>query len=249
MSVPRFVVATAALAGSQVVLEGSELRHLRVRRVRVGDTVALTDGAGCERYGVLVALDRQRAVIELSATALVARELPVRLTLALALLKGDKTDLVVEKATELGAHAVVLFTSERTVGRAGAERRERWTRLARSAAKQSGRAVVPSITGPIAFRDLLAATTDPLRLVLWERAAPGGLGSVWQESALPASVTVAVGPEGGFADTEIEAARAAGFLPVGLRSPILRAETAAIAAVTLCAHLWDMRPPVPAQVG
>jgi 16S rRNA (uracil1498-N3)-methyltransferase len=237
VTLPRFLVSPTALAGTSTVLTGEELHHLRVRRLRVGGQLVLSDGSGHERAGTIAALNRDGAVIRLleepTATAIPA----IELALAQAVLKGERLDLVVEKATELGVAELLLFISERTVVRPRADRRTRWERLARSAAKQSQRPTVPIVTGPLSFHDVLRRT-EPLRILFWEGPAAGAIETLHAQQPHAPRMLAVVGPEGGFSSSEVAAALDAGFHTVGLGRRILRAETAAIVAATLCQFLW-----------
>jgi 16S rRNA (uracil1498-N3)-methyltransferase len=238
VSVPRFLVGPTDLAGTSTILTGPELRHLRVRRLRVGSTVVLANGAGQQREGIVVAVDRHQAVIRLTDRMTRDHESTLQLVLAQALLKADKLDFVIAKATELGVSEIMIFECQRSARRNISDRRARWARIAQSAAKQSQRSTVPVLIGPLTFDDLLEAHPRALRLFLWEEHPAGG----WDvpaagRDAAPA-IVVTVGPEGGFSPTEAERAAAAGMRLVGLAPRILRAETAAIVAVTLCQFLW-----------
>lgn len=238
MTSPRFLVAPEALSGPHAVLTGPQLRHLRARRLRVGSRLVLADGTGRQRDAVVISLDRHQAVIELSWDQSVQRDSALHLTLAQALLKSDKLDWVIEKATELGVTEFVLFTCERTVGRADGDRQARWTRLARSAAQQCQRSRLPSIAGPVSFEQVVARRSEALRLLFWEQHRPGGLAEVRRQHPDPSSVLAVVGPEGGFSPVEAQCAAAAGLQLIGLGPRILRAETAAVAAISLCQFLW-----------
>ncbi|MBI4517413.1 MAG: 16S rRNA (uracil(1498)-N(3))-methyltransferase [Deltaproteobacteria bacterium] len=231
---PRFFVAHDAIAGERAVLTGEERHHARVCRLRPGARVELFDDCGRE-YDALVNTATAE-LIELTVTERVPapRESGLALTLAVALLKADKLDLVIEKATELGVAEVVVFRCERTLGGSGSSRRERWQRIALSAAKQCGRSAVPRIYGPESLEALARRPAD-LRLVCWEQASaaagfPGG--------GCPASVLIAVGPEGGFTTDEVTRLQAAGFSSVSLGPRMLRAETAAITAAALAQARW-----------
>jgi 16S rRNA (uracil1498-N3)-methyltransferase len=138
LTTARFLVISELLHGPSAILTGAELQHLRARRLRVGSELVLSDGLGCQRRGVLVQLDRQRAVIDMVAElSHEARSLHV--VLAQALLKSQRLDWVIEKATELGVSELMLFTCERTVVQPNSERQARWQRVAASAAKQCQR--------------------------------------------------------------------------------------------------------------
>lgn len=230
----RFLVTPELLSEARAVLTGAELHHLQVRRLRLGDEVILSDGLGHERKGVLVALDRGHATVNFGGEAAVPRESILRLVLAQAALKGDKMDVVIDKVTQLGVSEIVVFTCERSLGRASPDRQARWQRIARSATKQCQRSTVPAITGPISL-DQLLARAEPLRLLFSERESAGRLADL-RES--PDAVLAVAGPEGGFSAIEQEQAAVRGFRAIGLGPRTLRAETAAVVAVALCQFLW-----------
>jgi 16S rRNA (uracil1498-N3)-methyltransferase len=245
----RFYAPPAAFApgGASVELSAEESRHLRdVLRLRAGDEAFVFDGEGREfacavaeaggrgaraaRLEVLRAVEPQRP------------ESPLDLTLAVGLLKGEKFDLVVQKATELGAAAVVPLVTKRADVRLrderdAASRVERWRRLALEAAKQSGRARLPVVGPPATFPDFVAAPprAGESRLLFAERggrpfdAAAGGAGA-------PAAVRALVGPEGGWDDAELAEASERGWLLVTLGGRTLRAETAALAVAAILQH-------------
>ncbi len=243
MSTPRFLVTGAALLEPDVILMGTELHHLRVRRVSIGGEVLLSDGSGHFQRGIVTDLDRHRAVIRLLDEAVAEPVAPLRLVLAQALLKSSKTDLLIEKATELGISEIIVLTSGRSVVRATPEHQARWQRIAASATKQSQRSSVPRIRGPIPFKELLSTATATVQLLFWESCRAGGLAQVKTEQPHSKSVLAVVGPEGGFSTAEAEAAQRAGFRLISLGTRILRAETAALVAVTLCQYLWgDLGP-------
>lgn len=238
VTIPRFMVITEALTGTSTILTGAELHHLRVRRLRVGSELVVSNGLGRERRGVVVALNRQQAVIQLAAEEPRRPISPIRLILAQALLKGDKLDLVIEKTTELGVDELLIFTSDRTVGRASGERQARWNRVARSAAKQCQRSTVPLIAVPLSLDSVLSCHVGARRLFFWEESPLGDWKAAGRDLVENDTVLAVVGPEGGFTTREAERAALAGFRLIGLAPRILRAETAAIVAVTLCQFLW-----------
>jgi 16S rRNA (uracil1498-N3)-methyltransferase len=158
-------------------------------------------------------------------------------TLIQALTKGDKLDMVVQKATELGVARVIPATSARSVPRLEAMRaigrRTRWQKIAREAARQSGRPDVPEIEPVTALETAVASThREALKLMLWEGAREHSLREVLPANR-PSRIVIAIGPEGGFAAEEVDAARASGFVTVGLGPRILRTETAALVALSI----------------
>lgn len=240
MSAPLFLIDPEALDDDEAVLGSAEAHHLRVRRLRPGSAVVLGDGRGRQRPGIVVAVTATAAVVRFTAAAVTPAESPCHITLAQAALKSEKLDLVVEKATELGVSAILIYTCARSLGSVSPARRERWERIARSAAKQCGRSVVPAITGPVPFDAVFATEGPTARLLFLEPYAAAGALSPVDLRRLPAppAVLAIVGPEGGFTAADVRAATTAGCTPVSLGSRILRAETAALAAVTLCQFLW-----------
>ena len=226
----------------RVSLSGDEARHLReVLRLKAGDGVRVFDGAGNEYNAIVVKAMRDSAQLELrEKTEPASQESPLRLTLALALLKGDKFDLVVQKATELGIRELVpvmtRFADIRLHDRSDAAKRvTRWQRIALEAAKQSGRAAVPDIDSPISFAELVEReSNDGLRVMFAERE-----GQPMTE--LPpqiSTISILVGSEGGWSPDEIEAAKKHGWRIVTLGGRIMRAETAAITVTALMQHRY-----------
>lgn len=208
------------------MVEGEEAHHLsRVLRLRAGDRFAAFDGSGVEVTAEVLASGAQVRARVLE-TRRPDTEAATAVTLFLALVKGERFDWAVEKATELGVARVVPLTTERTeVREPGEERRRRWQRLAAAAAAQSGRVRVPGICAPMAFPE---AVDEAARSGRGALLAPGGdrLEGPWG-----AALSVLVGPEGGFSEGEVAAARAAGIAIVGLGPRILRVETAALAVL------------------
>ncbi len=238
----HFLVPAGQLSGPRAVLTGSELHHLRVRRLHIGSAIVLGDGQGRQRHGRIVALDARQAVVDLSPELAPTSESPLRLVLAQAALKADKMDLIVEKATELGVTEIVVYTSERSLGHPSPARQARWQRIARSATKQSQRSVVPAIVASLAFDALLTRSED-LRILFCARGATSSIADV---RGAPQSVLAVIGPEGGFGDSEMARAAARGFHMLGLGPRTLRAETASLAAIALCQLLWGDLGHIPA---
>jgi len=249
----RFYAPPEAFApdGSEVALSAEETRHLRdVLRVRAGEEVSVFDGEGRE-FACVVAGAPARgrgatARLEvLKPAEPPSPESPLELTLAVALLKGEKFDLVVQKATELGASRVVPVATRRSDvrlrdARDAEARAERWRRLALEAAKQCGRARLPAVEGPAALGAFLSrpARGDELRLFFAERGGAPLAGPPGGGVESPAAVTALVGPEGGWDEEEISEAQARGWRAVTLGGRVLRAETAAIVVAALLQHLY-----------
>lgn len=241
-----------APGGSSVTLGADETRHLRdVLRLGPGDEVFVFDGEGKEYACVVEQVGRAAAVLSVSEEVAALRpESPLRLTLAVALLKGEKFDLVAQKATELGVERIVpVVTKLADVrlrdGMDAARRASRWGRIALEAAKQSGRARVPPVDAPVTFQALIesASTGDEgWRLVFSERDGRGLVETITQPARREQKVLALVGSEGGWTDEEIAQAREAGWSIITLGGRTLRAETAAITVTALLQHLiGDLR--------
>lgn len=241
MSAHRFAIDRPPVVGEVVTLAGEEGRHARVRRLAVGEAVVLFDQAGHSCVGEMCGVDRDGVRVRVTALRPDGEgESRLDLTVAVALLKADKLDWVIEKATELGATRLQPFASAHSLAQPSAGRQARWQQIARSAAKQCGRSLVPDIAAPCALTAVVALPAAA-RLLLAEHGETVPLAAIALDR--PASLLLVIGPEGGFDNAEIAAAANAGFRPVGLGPRILRAETAAIAAVALCQSRWgDLLP-------
>jgi 16S rRNA (uracil1498-N3)-methyltransferase len=229
----RLFVPDARAGDGRVRITGAELRHLHTLRLGVGAELLVLDDGGMEHTVVLEQVSAREAVARVLSSARPARESPLDLVLAPALLKGSKMDLVVEKATELGVRRIVPVETRRTVGRG--DHVDRWRRIAVAAAKQSGRTRVPVVDAPRALAALLDEAWAGIRLVPWEGESSRRLRDL-PDAAMAA--VVLTGPEGGFADDEVSLATARGFVPVTLGPRILRAETAAIVVTAHCQRRW-----------
>jgi 16S rRNA (uracil1498-N3)-methyltransferase len=249
----RFYAPPIAFApdGQSVSLSADEARHARgVLRLQPGDEVYVFDGAGKEFRCAVRELDRDGAALDVLEEVEPARpESPLNLTLGVALLKGEKFDLVVQKATELGVSRVIPLDTDRADVRLrdnqdAHNRMTRWRRIAREAAKQSGRALVPEITAPLTFNFLLMMSavadkepsTQVTRLLFAERDGSPIIETSKTFLELPKEIVAVVGPEGGWTDEEIELARDGFWKIVTLGGRTLRAETAVIAIVALLQH-------------
>jgi 16S rRNA (uracil1498-N3)-methyltransferase len=230
---------------TEVTLSAEETRHLRdVLRLTAGDSCNVFDGEGREYECRVRDSRRDSTILEIVSGVSPARsESELQITLALALLKGEKFDLAVQKTTELGVHAIVPVVTKladiKLKDAADAQRRvERWKRIALEAAKQSGRARVPDIFPPTTLSDLLQARSET-GLMFSERLGQS-LEGVLANAISP--ITILVGSEGGWTDSEINEAREAGWQVVTLGGRTMRAETAAIAVTALIQHrLGDLK--------
>jgi 16S rRNA (uracil1498-N3)-methyltransferase len=235
MSLRRLYVPAERLAGARVVLVDDDHQHVaRVLRARAGDRLTLFDGVGGEVDAEVTHVGKRDTELALGARrAGVATAAPFAITLLVAVPRGERLDLVVQKTTELGVARVVPVLTDRSVARPEPARRARWEKIAREAARQCGRADVPRVDAPVALATAVADPELPVaRFALWE-AERGRSLRARLAAAPPGPAALLIGPEGGFPATEVAAAEAAGFVPVSLGPRVLRVETAAIVAVAL----------------
>ncbi len=240
----RFFLSRSSIRGQQGTIVGAELEHLRkVLRLRPGDRVIAFDDSGWEHEAVIRALHEEEGELEILRSYQAGRESPLLVTLAVALTKGEKIDYVVEKATELGVQTIVPFVSRYSVPkideRKALHRTERWRKIALSAAKQCGRTGLPVILPACDYREMITQrSSGALKLLFWEKEAEETLKQVHAKEPRVPSICLAIGPEGGFSVEEAEWARGQGYVTVHLGRRVLRAETAAVAAVSLVQYLW-----------
>jgi 16S rRNA (uracil1498-N3)-methyltransferase len=229
------VYLAPSLEADVVVLDGPEGRHAAtVRRTRVGEVVDLVDGLGTRCTGTVVECGRDTLTVEVTQRV---QEPPpaARITLVQALAKGDRAELAVETATEVGVDVVVPWQAARSVvrweGDRGRKALERWRSTAREAAKQSRRAWFPTVLDPLAT-DQLAALPGTV-LVLHE-----GAGTPLTSVPRPdGDVVLVVGPEGGITDDELAVLTAGGATAVRLGETVLRTSTAGAAAIAVVSAL------------
>jgi 16S rRNA (uracil1498-N3)-methyltransferase len=245
MRLTRIYVDTQLQSGSIVELPRETAQHLaKVLRARSGDQLILFNGDGREFAGAIDGIRGSRVTAAVGESTNVDRESPLSVTLIQCIPRGDRMDFIVQKATELGVRRIVPVLSQRSVVRLDADQAEskatHWRAVAVSACEQCGRARLPMLDTPIPLVNYLGDTTTTThRLVLEPGVEPGDM-----PANLAGIVDIAIGPEGGFADEELEAFRLAGFAGVRLGPRILRTETAAIAALTwLQTRYGDMQTP------
>lgn len=237
----RVYMPDGAEDATRVEVRGDEAHHLsRVVRARVGERVGLFDGRGREWRAHVAEVTRQAVTLEIEAEVTPVAEPPVRVTLAIGVLKGDQMDAVVREATVMGVTHIVPAVTDHVAVSSRAWRddgaRARWQRVAVAAAKQSQRAVVPTIAGVTPLGDCLDGQHAERILVCVEPEAGAPVQASWSQLTRPSSALVLVGPEGGWSPDEMTTFGARGAQAVSLGPRTLRAE--AVPAVAL-AVLWS----------
>ena len=241
MSTPRLFSPIQLRANAMLSFDAEQAHYVgRVLRLRAGDALTVFDGSGGEYSATVGKVTKRQLILNVGDHDSRNTESPLRIRLVQGVSKGEKMDIVVQKATELGVHrispvltdfSVVKLEPDRAV-----KRRDHWQKIARSACEQCKRNIVPLIDAPQSLVDWFAdnADGDEMQLMLRADAA----------DAMPAidmpgsELTILVGPEGGFSEAEHERAAAAGLRAVRLGPRVMRTETAALAAISIAQATW-----------
>ena len=225
------------VSGNRAALVGAHAEHLsRVLRARVGQEFDIAAN-GTVRRGRITSIAHDRVEFELGEEIPAAASASI--TLVLSIFKFDRMEWAIEKCTELGAARIVPVIASRTethLAAAAAKRAERWRRIAREASEQSRRIAPPEISKPMKVNDAIALPGST-RVVLAESEQAVMLRDVLQSHPAGSDIVLALGPEGGWIESELEAFSTAGWTSASLGSTILRAETAAIAAMAITASV------------
>ena len=237
---PRFFISLDHISGTNIRIADEDIRHVvNVLRMKAGNELLLCDGQGTEYRTRITVLNKKEVKTEIVTQTKSELHHP-RVTLGQGMPKSDKMDFIVQKATELGAAAVVPLMTERTIVKVKDEERRlaRWRKIAREAAMQSNRPDIPLI-GPFASFPDFIATQNPdsqtLSLLPWEEGTER-IKNVLRQNPGVGDIMVLIGPEGGFSIGEAEAAKNRGFHAVSLGPTILRTETAALAVLSMIGY-------------
>ncbi|MGB9612917.1 MAG: 16S rRNA (uracil(1498)-N(3))-methyltransferase [Candidatus Margulisiibacteriota bacterium] len=244
---PRFFIPKEQIP----TITGSDVHHIRdVLRMKTGDFLELLDGTGKVYRVRILKIEQERIICEIISQQQIETEPKVKVTIAQALPKGRKMDLVVEKCTELGVYQIIPMLTERTIAKTA--KLDRWRKIAKSAAEQSGRGTIPEVSPLTSFEDILKMRKQfDLALIPWELEKEKTLKQVLKNFLIPQSsnlqipisrssnILILVGPEGGFAQKEIDLAKEAGFISISLGKRILRTETAGLMILSALIYEFD----------
>jgi 16S rRNA (uracil1498-N3)-methyltransferase len=238
MRVSRLYAPVPLITGKQIELDDENGHYVRtVLRLKKDAEIILFNGAGGEYLSAVVEVSRKTVLIAVRQWHERSVESPLHITLGLGISRGDRMDLSVQKAVELGVNHITPVLTERCVvqfkGEKKPQRLQHWQKIVQHAAEQSGRTVLPELTG-IDYIQNWVGNQQGLKVFL-DPYAETSLADIAPEAM---KVTLLTGPEGGFTGLERDIAKAAGFIPVCLGSRILRTETASLAALAAVQILW-----------
>jgi len=236
---PKFFVDKQQIGEKQVTLTGEDAKHLAtVLRSKEGEEILVCDGCGMDYECQIVSVSPKEVIADILQEISCTVEPAVKITLYQALPKADKMELIIQKTVELGVDRIVAVATSRCVvklDKKESKKIERWQKIAEAAAKQSGRGKIPQIGQKVlSFTEAIAEANTSLDGVMipYEKEKEGGLRG-FVKAFQGKSIGVFIGPEGGFAEEEIQKAMEAGVIPVSLGKRILRTETAGLVTVAL----------------
>ncbi|NQU16421.1 MAG: 16S rRNA (uracil(1498)-N(3))-methyltransferase [Candidatus Saganbacteria bacterium] len=234
----RFFVPASNIKNNLAEIRDSDAYQIqKVLRSKIGDQIIICDGISKSHLAIIKEITKDKITVVLEKEIEENTEPKVKITLAQCLPKGSKIDFVIQKSVELGVFDIIPVISERSIPKISdkAEKKQaRWQKIAKEAAEQSGRQIIPKIHLPIFFDDLLSKQTYDLKLIPWELEKENRLRDVLKsvETCHGMSLLATIGPEGGFSQQEINKAKASGFMSISLGKRILRTETAGIAVLS-----------------
>jgi len=232
----RFFADSSQIGTDTIELFGDDVKHIsRVLRLKEGDTISVCDKNKTDYICVINAIDKDKVTLGISESMPNKNESNIAVTLYQGLPKGDKMDLIIQKAVELGAVRIVPVVMKRTVVKLGntASRLQRWQRIADEASKQCMRGILPSVSEPVTFKEMLGEISgEDLTFLPYENDEENRLKTLLQDNASAKRVNIIIGPEGGFDDEEIALALENNIPTVTLGPRIMRCETAPLAAIS-----------------
>jgi 16S rRNA (uracil1498-N3)-methyltransferase len=237
---PRFYCPQSLVLGAVVTLPEHVAHHIQVVRLAIDDRITLFNGEGGEYTATISTIEKKRVTAEIKLFEPREIELPYAVTLAQALPEAAKMDWIVEKAVELGVHAIQPLSTHRCVVRLSAERAakklQHWQGIIIASSEQSGRNRLTNLAEPVDFKQWVQQKDLHTRIMLSPRAEQSL--SDWARHHPPQSVALMIGPEGGFTEKEEDLAMTQGALMLAMGPRVLRTETAGLAAVAALNAMW-----------
>lgn len=244
--IPRVFVGSDSINNNIALIDGSDVNYLKnVLRLKVGDDIIVLDSKSKEYSSKIVLLDKGTIKAELIKEKHLASEPRVKITIAQGIPKNPKMEIVIQKSTELGAEKIIPVMTERSIVKIPAEKEsgriDRWRKIAKEAAEQSGRTMIPIIEGIRNLDDVLAQKDDfDGRILLWEMEKEMTLKKFLQKNRGINNLLILIGPEGGFSRREAELAKKNGFATVSIGNRILRTETASLAVLSMINYEFEL---------
>ena len=245
----HFFVKPEQVTDGFVTILGEDVNHITgALRMKPGEAFFVSDGSGKEYYCIIEDLSAENVLARIAYTRESEQELPCHITLYQGLPKADKMELIIQKTVELGVSKIVPVSMKRCVVKLDAKKAEskrtRWQAIAESAAKQSGRGIVPEVASVVSFNDALReAASKDVKLFPYEMAGEDSPMDVtrkrFSEIQAGQSIGVFIGPEGGFDAAEVELAKETGYEPITLGKRILRTETAGLYVLSVLGYLLE----------
>ncbi len=243
----QFFADPSWIQGNNIYIEGADVNHMKnVLRMKPGEDVRVSDGGGKTYLCCVSAYEEKRAVLDILKALDSDTELPSRIVLFQGLPKGDKMEWIIQKAVELGAYSVVPFAAKRSVvkldEKKAVKKQLRWQMIAKGAAEQSGRSIIPEVKNVLTFADALDVSKElDVLLIPYELEEDMKETARIIDAIRPGqSVGIFIGPEGGFEEEEVELAKSAGAYPVSLGKRILRTETAGLTVLSVLMYKFEI---------
>jgi 16S rRNA (uracil1498-N3)-methyltransferase len=247
----RYFVPNTQFQGNELIIKGEDAHHIiRVMRMNAGNRIFCCNEQGKTSISEITNITNDVVHLHVVEWLEETKELPIRVGIASGLPKGDKLELILQKATELGAHQFVPFNAARSIvkwdEKKGDKKLERWNKIAKEAAEQSHRSIVPAIHKPCSFESLIQESKSyDYKIVAYEEAAKKGeqshFANLLSKMEADQSLLVVFGPEGGLTDKEVERLSGNGFVSCGLGPRILRTETAPFYVLSAISYHFELQ--------
>lgn len=237
----HFYVENSNIFEQEIRITGADVKHMKqVLRMKPGEKIIICNGQGKDYYSIIDRIEEQEIIARIEKIRETESELSTKLILFQGIPKKDKMEFVIQKAVELGVYEIVPMLTKRTIVKLEEKKKEqkkieRWSEIAKSAAKQSGRGWIPRITEPLSFREALKKASSLDAAMVPYEAEEGIVAAREYVSGLKglSTVGILIGPEGGFEEEEIALAKQFGIRPITLGKRILRTETAGLAVLSI----------------
>jgi len=244
--VQRYFVNQENITEELVTITGEDVFHIsKVLRGRAGDKIICCNGTGLDCLAEITEIEASKVTARILHFLEDNREPQIQLVLAQALPKSDKMELIIQKGTEIGVSAFLPFTSERTIvqlnDKKEQKRGERWRKIAKEAAEQSHRSIIPELLPAVSFKELLRLVNQQLSLFAYENERTSTLYKALENQKHPTKILLIIGPEGGFTEKEAADIQASGAISVSLGKRILRTETAGLVGAANILYELEVR--------